>query len=122
VKDYYALLEVAPDATIDDIKRAFRREIARYHPDKVHHLGQEFQALAAERAAELTEAYRVLMDESLRAAYDEERRDPAAGARPAASAESRAAASRRRPRAPRAASAGRADGADEQARRACSRQ
>ena len=74
MKDYYALLTIAADASADDIKRAFRREIARYHPDKVHHLGAEFQALAAERAAELTEAYRVLMDEGLREAYDRERR------------------------------------------------
>lgn len=78
MKDYYALLSVASDATVDDIKRAFRREIARYHPDKVHHLGQEFQALAAERAAELTEAYRVLMDPNLRISYDRERGGPSA--------------------------------------------
>ena len=73
MKDYYSLLSIAPDASADDIKRAFRREIARYHPDKVHHLGSEFQALAAERAAELTEAYRVLMDAGLRTSYDNER-------------------------------------------------
>ncbi|MEX2273899.1 MAG: J domain-containing protein [Vicinamibacterales bacterium] len=78
MKDYYALLSVEPDATVDDIKRAFRREIARYHPDKVHHLGQEFQSLAAERAAELTEAYRVLMDPGLRSSYDGERGVPGA--------------------------------------------
>ena len=70
VKHYYQLLEIAPTAPADDVKRAFRLQIARYHPDKVQHLGKEFQELAAERAAELTEAYRVLSDEQSRAAYD----------------------------------------------------
>jgi len=64
------MLEVAPTATADEIKRAFRREIARYHPDKVHHLGREFQEIAAVKAAELTQAYRILGDDSLRADYD----------------------------------------------------
>ena len=36
----------ARDAPADEIKKAFRREIARYHPDKVQHLGQEFQEMA----------------------------------------------------------------------------
>jgi hypothetical protein len=36
----------------------------------VHHLGPEFQEIAASRAAALTEAYRVLMDAGLRAQYD----------------------------------------------------
>lgn len=83
MKDYYSLLSVGADATADDIKRAFRREIARYHPDKVHHLGAEFQALAAERAAELTEAYRVLMDRGLRSSYDRERSGDAPEGQPA---------------------------------------
>ena len=94
MKTHYDLLDVAPDAPSDEIKRAFRREIARYHPDKVQHLGQEFQSLAAGRAAELTEAYRVLMDASTRAAYDEQVRSgtapqlqrPASGASPGAAA------------------------------------
>jgi hypothetical protein len=55
------------------VKRAFRLQIARYHPDKVHHLGQEFQAMAADRAAELTEAYRILSDEGRRGEYDRAR-------------------------------------------------
>lgn len=70
MKTHYELLDVRPDAPADDIKKAFRREIARYHPDKVQHLGPEFQEIAATRAAELTEAYRVLMDDGLRADYD----------------------------------------------------
>ena len=71
-KTYYELLELAPSAPVDEIKRAFRREIAKYHPDKVQHLGKEFQEIAAVRAAELTEAYKVLTDETLRADYDEQ--------------------------------------------------
>lgn len=67
---HYHLLGVDPAAPPDEIKQAFRREIARYHPDKVQHLGEEFQRLAATRAAELTEAYRVLMDAELRGKYD----------------------------------------------------
>ena len=71
MKTYYELLGVGPKAAAAEIKRAFRREIARYHPDKVQHLGPEFQEIAATRAAELTEAYRVLMDEGARHGYDE---------------------------------------------------
>ena len=69
-KDFYQLLGVPPNASLDEVKRAFRQQIARYHPDKVQHLGQEFQAMAADRAAELTAAYRVLSDAACRAEYD----------------------------------------------------
>ena len=70
MKTHYSILSVEATASADDIKKAFRREIARYHPDKVQHLGKEFQDLAVGIAAELTEAYRVLMDPALRAEYD----------------------------------------------------
>jgi hypothetical protein len=66
------MLSVTADAPADEIKKAFRREIARYHPDKVQHLGQEFQEMASGIAADLTEAYRILMDPALRTKYDEE--------------------------------------------------
>ena len=70
LKNYYQLLEIAPGAPADEVKRAFRTQIARYHPDKVQHLGKEFQSMAADRAAELTEAYRILSDSGRRAEYD----------------------------------------------------
>jgi curved DNA-binding protein CbpA len=70
VKNFYAMLSVAADAPADEIKKAFRREIARYHPDKVQHLGKEFQDMASGMAADLTEAYRILMDPALRARYN----------------------------------------------------
>src|SRR5580765_1668228 len=68
------MLSLPRNAPADEIKKAFRREIARYHPDKVQHLGPEFQDMASGIAADLTEAYRVLMDPTLRARYDEDMR------------------------------------------------
>lgn len=70
MKTHYDLLSVAPSADADTIKKAFRREIARYHPDKVIHLGPEFQEMAATRAAALTVAYKTLSDPLLREQYD----------------------------------------------------
>jgi DnaJ domain len=84
VKTHYQLLDLEPTASGDEIKRAFRREIARYHPDKVQHLGPEFQEIASVRAAELTEAYRVLTDEDARRQYDEALADGVIGQRPLA--------------------------------------
>ena len=67
---HYDLLGVPSTASFDEIRRAFRREIAKYHPDKVLHLGHEFQDIAAVRSAELTRAYKTLTDEALRTDYD----------------------------------------------------
>jgi curved DNA-binding protein CbpA len=78
-KTHYDHLELPPGASADEIKKSFRALIARYHPDKVQHLAKEFQDMAADRAAELTEAYRILSDPTRRADYDR-----ALGAAPAA--------------------------------------
>jgi curved DNA-binding protein CbpA len=69
-KNFYDLLGVASTASLEEIRHAFRQQIGRYHPDKVQHLGIEFQDMAAGRAAELTEAYRILSDEQQRTVYD----------------------------------------------------
>lgn len=93
--NFYQLLSVDVGAPPEDIKRAFRNEIARYHPDKVQHLGKEFQEMAATRAAQLTEAYRILMNAELRAEYDRMLTGGAGAPPPAAPAASEGAASKR---------------------------
>jgi DnaJ domain len=70
VKSYYELLGIDVSADLETIKKAFRREIARYHPDKVAHLGREFQEMASHRAMELTTAYTTLTNPGTRAEYD----------------------------------------------------
>jgi curved DNA-binding protein CbpA len=102
LRTFYELLSVPPEAPTEEIKKAFRREIARYHPDKVQHLGQEFQEMAAGIAADLTEAYRILMDPALRAKYDE---DLAAGGPPGTSTSAPPPPARPEPSAPQAAPA-----------------
>ncbi len=96
-ENYYALLGVAANASAEDIKTAFRQLITRYHPDKVQHLGREFQELAADRAAELTHAYTVLSDTGRRAEYDKSREDGSASSATTATA---AAAPERAPAPP----------------------
>ena len=97
MKTHYQLLGLGSSASPDEIKHAFRREIAKYHPDKVQHLGQEFQDIASTRAAELTEAYRILMDPAAREKYDANLgaggpAAPAAGAAPASAVHAAATA------------------------------
>ena len=97
-KTHYENLELPPTASAEDIKKSFRTLIARYHPDKVQHLGKEFQDMAADRAAELTEAYRILSDQGRRDDYDRMLgAAPAAAPAPAASADAPASGDRTAP-------------------------
>jgi DnaJ like chaperone protein len=60
VKDPYTILGIGKDATKEEIKRAYRKLANKYHPDKVSHLGEEFQKLSEKRFIEIQEAYRIL--------------------------------------------------------------
>jgi len=53
----YAVLGLEPDATQDDIKKAYRKLSMKYHPDKVRHLGEEFRTVAEEKMKEINAAY-----------------------------------------------------------------
>ncbi len=58
-KDYYELLGVKRSATKAEIKKAFRKLAAKYHPDKKTGDETKFK--------EITEAYEVLSDDNNRA-------------------------------------------------------
>ena len=60
-RDPYAVLNVPNDASTEEIKKAYRELANKYHPDKVHHLGDEFRELAEKRFKEREEAYRELV-------------------------------------------------------------
>jgi hypothetical protein len=59
--DPYEVLRITRGASKDDIKAAYFNLIKQYHPDKVSHLGQEFQELADEKAQLINRAYQILM-------------------------------------------------------------
>ncbi|ASN80299.1 MULTISPECIES: molecular chaperone DnaJ [Deinococcus] len=62
--DYYELLGVPRTASADDIKSAYRKLALKYHPDRNKEDG------AAQKFAQINEAYAVLSDAEKRAHYD----------------------------------------------------
>ena len=65
-KDYYATLEVARDATAEEIKKAFRKLARKHHPDVA-----KDKKGAEEKFKEINEAHEVLSDPDKRRKYDQ---------------------------------------------------
>lgn len=55
--DWYEILEVKSNASLDQIRAAYRKKIALYHPDKVASLGPEFSVIAERMTKSINEAY-----------------------------------------------------------------
>jgi len=53
-------LNVDQNASTEQIKNAFRKEISKYHPDRVEGLGVELRELADRMAKEVNHAYTVV--------------------------------------------------------------
>ena len=53
----YTILELDPDCTDQEVKKAYRSMAARFHPDKVQHLGPEFQKMAEDKFKAINGAY-----------------------------------------------------------------
>lgn len=64
-KDYYEVLELTKSASKEDIKKAYRKQALKYHPDK-----NSGNKEAEEKFKEAAEAYEVLSNEDKKARYD----------------------------------------------------
>ncbi|MDD3203753.1 MAG: DnaJ domain-containing protein, partial [Pygmaiobacter massiliensis] len=65
-RDYYEVLGIAKGASDDDIKKAYRKQAKKYHPD-LHPDDKEAEA----KFKEVNEAYEVLSDKDKKARYDQ---------------------------------------------------
>lgn len=59
--DPYKILGLNRGAQKEDIRKAYAKLAAQYHPDKVQHLGREFQELAHEKFIAIQKAYNTLI-------------------------------------------------------------
>jgi molecular chaperone DnaJ len=64
-RDYYEVLEISKSASQEEIKKAYRKQALKYHPDK-----NPGDAEAEARFKEAAEAYEVLSNDDKRARYD----------------------------------------------------
>ena len=49
VESFYDILGVTESSSQDEIKKAYKKMAVKYHPDKVMHLGEEFQKSAKDK-------------------------------------------------------------------------
>jgi len=72
----YDVLGVRPDASVDDLRRAYRERARELHPDRNFDLDPADRAAAQRQMQELTDAWRILGDATRRRKYDRELAGP----------------------------------------------
>jgi len=70
-RDYYSTLGLKPDSSAEEIKKAYRRLVMQYHPDR--NMGNPD---SEDRLKEINEAYHILGNEERRGRYDLQCRQP----------------------------------------------
>ena len=56
----YKILETEPTATDDELKKAYRKMAIKFHPDKVHYLGEDIQKAADEKFQKVNQAWETI--------------------------------------------------------------
>jgi DnaJ like chaperone protein len=56
----YKILEADPSATDEELKKAYRKMAMKYHPDKVHYLGEDVQKAANDKFQKVNEAWETI--------------------------------------------------------------
>ena len=59
----YKILEITPQASNDEVKKAYRKMAIKYHPDKVATLGEDIQKAAEEKFKAVSQAYEAICRE-----------------------------------------------------------
>ena len=60
---HYQVLGISANASVTEIKKAYREQAGKYHPDRVSHLGEEFVKMAHDRFQAINEAYQAIRKE-----------------------------------------------------------